>query len=73
MVRSVTADNIKRIIVRRGLKQRAVAELAGFSVQQFSALLNHRKVVKDADVAAIARALGVTPNELFDGGEPTGE
>lgn len=65
MIRSVTADNIKKIIARRGLKQKVVAELAGFSVQQFSALLNHRKVIKDVDVVAIARALEVTPNELF--------
>lgn len=65
MIRSVTADNIKKIIARRGLKQKVEAELAGFSVQQFSALLNHRKVIKDVDVAAIARALEVMPNELF--------
>lgn len=71
MIQSVTADNIKRIIARRGLKQKAVAERAGFSIQQFSALLNHRKVIKDVDVAAIARALEVTPNELFSGTGPT--
>lgn len=65
MIQSATADNIKQIIAQRGLKQRVVAEKAGFSVQQFSALLNRRKVIKDVDVAAIAKALNVTPNDLF--------
>ena len=65
MIRSAIAENTKSIIERRGLKQRAVAERAGFSIQQFSALLNHRKVIKDVDVIAIANALDVTPNDLF--------
>lgn len=65
MIQSAIAENTKRIIELRGLKQRVVAERAGFSVQQFSALLNHRKVIKDTDVVAIARALEVTPNDLF--------
>ena len=73
MVRSVIAENTKQIIEQRGLKQKAVAEMAGFSIQQFSALLNHRKVIKDVDVAAIARALDVTPNELFGGIKPPDE
>lgn len=65
MVQTAIAENTKRIIERRGLKHRAVAERAGFSVQQFSALLNNRKVIKDVDIIAIARALNVTPNDLF--------
>ena len=64
MRKSVVAENTKRIICERGLKRRAVAEWAGIPEKQFSALLNGRKIVKDTDVAAIANALGVTPNEL---------
>jgi len=66
MIKSIVAENAKRIIEHRGLKQRVVTERAGFSIQQFSALLNHRKVMKDTDVVAIARALEVTPNDLFN-------
>lgn len=65
MTHTAVADNTKRIIEGRGLKQRVVAERAGFSIQQFSALLNHRKVIKDVDIIAIANALDVTPNDLF--------
>lgn len=65
MIQTAIADNTRRIITERGLKNRAVAERAGFSENQFSAILNKRRVVRDIDVIAIAHALGVTPNELF--------
>ena len=65
MIQSAIADNTRRIIAERGLKNRAVAERAGFSEKQFSAILNKRRVVRDIDVIAIAQALDVTPNELF--------
>lgn len=65
MVKSVIADNTRRIIAEKGLKKRVVAKRAGFSEQQFSAILNKRRIVKDVDVIAIAQALDVTPNELF--------
>lgn len=62
---SIVAKNTKRIIVGLGLKNRAVARRAGYSEQQFSAMLNGRRVIKDYDVIAISQALGVTPNDLF--------
>jgi transcriptional regulator with XRE-family HTH domain len=65
MERTVVPDNIREIIELRGLKNRAVAEKAGFSEQQFSSILNGRKVIKDIDIIAIANALEVTPNDLF--------
>lgn len=65
MIQSNIAENTKRIIERRGLKNKAIAQRAGFSIQQFSAMLNHRRVIKDVDVIAIANALDVTPNDLF--------
>lgn len=57
--------NIDRIIEAKGLKQNAVAERAGFSKQQLSAMLNGRRIIKVCDVLAIADALGVEVNELF--------
>ena len=62
---SLIAANTKRIIVDKGLKQRAVAAKAGFSEKQFSALMTGRRVIKDVDVMAIAIALDATPNDLF--------
>lgn len=58
-------ENTKRIIKQKGLKNCAVAEKAGLSVQQFSNLLHKRKMIRADDVIAIANALEVTPNELF--------
>jgi len=65
MVQTSVAKNTKHIIEYRGLKQKAIAERAGFSIQQFNALLNGRKIIKDVDIIAIANALDVTPNDLF--------
>lgn len=65
MTKSIIAENIGRIIDERGLKKRAVAERAGFSKSQFSAMLNNRRIIRDSDVIAIANALNVSPNELF--------
>lgn len=62
---SIVAQNTKRIINERGLKNRAVAEKAGYSEQQFSNMLNDRRVITWVDVLNIANALEVTPNDLF--------
>lgn len=57
--------NINRIIKERGLKKNVVAEKAGYSANQFSAFLHGRKTIKASDVSSIAKALDVTPNDLF--------
>ena len=62
---NVVSENIRNIIAEKGLKNKAVAQRAGFSEKQFSALMNGRRTIKDVDVVAIANALDVTPNELF--------
>lgn len=51
--------------IYKGLKQKSVAEKAGYSQQQFSNLLTGRKFFGANDVLRIAMALKVTPNELF--------
>lgn len=61
----VVPGNITRIIQERGLKNGAVAEWAGFSKQQFSDMLNGRKIIKPCDAMAISDALGVSVGELF--------
>lgn len=61
----VLPDNIVRIINKKGLKQLAVAKAAGYSQQQFSDMLNGRKIIKPCDAFAIAEALNVTMNDLY--------
>lgn len=62
---SIVAPNVKVIIMEKGLKQSAVAKKAGYSEQQFSAMMNGRKIIKDTDILRIATALSVDANELF--------
>lgn len=64
MNRPVT-NNIIRLIEDKGLKNKAVAERAGFSQQNFSEILNGKRIIKICDVNMLANALGVTPGELF--------
>lgn len=59
-------QNIIRIINMRGLKQCAVAKKAGFSKQQFNSMLNGRKIIKPCDALAIADALNVEMNDLYE-------
>jgi transcriptional regulator with XRE-family HTH domain len=62
---STVAINTKRFIESGGYKQVAIAKKAGYGEQQFSDMLNGRKTIKDTDILPIAKALGVTPNDLF--------
>ncbi len=57
--------NVRRIISERGLKQCAVAEKAGYSKQQFNAMLTGRKLITDVDIYKITSALNVDANALF--------
>lgn len=58
-------SNINRIITERGLKQCAVAAMAGLSARQLNDMLNGRRIIKPCDVVAIAEVLDITPNELY--------
>ena len=58
--------NTMRIIKELGLKNAAVAEWIGYSKQQFSDMLNGRKIIRPCDALAIANVLGVTMNDLYE-------
>ncbi len=62
---TVVIPNIRRIIDERGLKQYAVAEKAGYTKQQFNAMLTGRKLITDIDICKITSALNVDANTLF--------
>lgn len=57
--------NIRRIINERGMKQYAVAEKAGYTKQQFNAMLTGRRLITDIDICRITMALDVDANTLF--------
>lgn len=64
-MKSAIAENVKKIIRSKCLKQGAVAKRAGYDEKTFSNMLNNRKIVTDVDVVNIANALEVNPNVLF--------
>ncbi len=66
---AMVPENIVRIINERGMKQRAVAHRAGFTEQQFSDMLNGRKIIKVCDIMAIAEALDVEVAALYKAGQ----
>lgn len=61
----LVAQNTKRIIEERGLKQRAVAFKAGIPEKMLSDIINGRVIAKENHIIAISNALNITPNELF--------
>lgn len=60
--------NVTRIIDEKGLKQKSVAAKAGFTQQEFNAMLNGRRIIKISDIEHIAHALDVSVNELYKKG-----
>ena len=65
---SIVANRVREIIKEKGLKQTAIAEKAGFSTQEFSDMLNGRRLMRAVDIASIISALrgvGVDANCLF--------
>ncbi len=57
--------NIKRILNKKGYKQKYIARKAGYSENTMSNIINNRKRINDSDILRIAQALEVTPNDLF--------
>lgn len=58
-------ENIRRVIGQKRLTNWEVAEQAGYSAQQFSDMLNGRKIIRPCDLSRISAALGVDISDLF--------
>ncbi len=60
-------EHIAYLIKSKGLKQSFVAEKAGLTDGELSNILNdRRKLLRVQHIAPLCKALGITPNELFD-------
>lgn len=57
----IVADNINKIIEEKSLKQSAIACKAGFTPQEFNAMLRGRKLMRAVDIASILD--GCAPRE----------
>lgn len=60
--------NIRRIILKTGLKQGDVADRAGINRKVFSNICRCKRKVYADEVIPIAQAMGVTIEELFEEG-----
>lgn len=58
-------DGVALVIKRVGHKQKAVAEQAGLTEFQLSAIMNKRRRLDANEMFRLCQALHVTPNELF--------
>lgn len=59
-------QKITKYLKEQGIKQKVVAEKAGFSEQQFSAMMNGNRKILGDDIAVICRVLGKEPNDFID-------
>ena len=59
------AENIQNIIRESGIKQKVIAERAGWDDKRFSALLTGRITFKAEYLPAICMALNKTPDEIL--------
>ena len=66
------ARAIRQEMLKRDLTQNKIAEQAGFTKQQFSDMLNGRKVIRAEYMQPIADALGVSVGELYAAGAADG-
>lgn len=62
------ATGISVIIASKGLKKVHVAKEAGFSPQELSDMLNGRRLIKACDIPAIAKALHVNTDAIYEAG-----
>lgn len=65
MVKSFVASNMRSIVEAKGFKHSAIAERAGYSRQQFSDMLNGRKLITADDCIRFRDAIGCTYADLF--------
>ena len=69
MINDPIARGIEKIIQEKGIKKNYVAKRAGFTVAQFSNLLNGRKLIKAEDMPKIAYALDTTVPQIYEAGK----
>lgn len=62
------AAGIEAIIREKGFVRASIAGKAGFSDQQFCDMLKGRKIIRADFMVPIAKAMGVSVQEIYDAG-----
>lgn len=63
------AIGIRKIMLRKGMYQKVTAERAKFTEQQFSDMLNGRKIIRAEYLPRIAKALEVDVMDIYIAGK----
>jgi len=63
------AAGIEKIIQEKGFVQGSIAAKSGFSNQQFCDMLKGRKIIRADYLVPIAKAMGVSVQDIFDAGK----
>lgn len=69
----MVTEKIYQVIKEKNYKQSAIAVAAGYNPKTFNNLLKGRKKFSANDVVPICKALGITPNGLFNYGDRPSE
>lgn len=59
------AANLKRCIEEQGLKKKTVAAKAGLTQNELADIFGSRRILKVCEVPAVAEAVGVSVEKLF--------
>lgn len=62
------SDGINALILKKGIKQKIVAERAGYTPQELSDMLNGRRLIKACDIPRIAEALDSKSDDIYEMG-----
>lgn len=62
---SSVPDNLKRILKRKGMKQSVFSKALGIPRQRITDIISGRRLVYPSEIMQMAKALDVSPNELF--------
>lgn len=63
------ATGTRRIIADKGFKNLYIAKKAGFTPQEFSDMINGRRLIKVCDVSKLAYALEVEVGDIYEAGK----
>lgn len=58
-------DRLNAYMKAKGLKQKTIAEKAGFTENQFSQIINDKRSISADELEIICNAIGTTPNEIY--------
>lgn len=61
------AENLKRLLKERGLTGYKFAVTAGYTPQQLTVMMHHRKIMRPPDIIQLANALQVPAGDLLAG------